>query len=306
MKMRLPVVLLIVVTISKILSRFFPSVEVQGTQAKLPYKGYIKVLVACRTGGSWYDTVMHVLSQATAPLALKICVMVECKTIHDVIPEDAVDTTLRNIVTLVHVKQRESRCPIAILRRMVRKCVHGDETIVVSLDERIKLCGGWDVIVMKLMHDMSYEAVLSMPHASKSGVPRFPTRTKNTNGVTFRGLDRKFSTPPRMDVVESVCLCTEFCVFPPKALKETTEWSPSPVAQTLHLASLGYRCMTSAFPLFEHDRTLYADVVKHDMGCVHAPLHKNERIGLTREAGDHEKIAKFGSCRAARLTLQFL
>ena len=332
--LQLPVILLLVAVPARIISRFFPHMPTEGTQINLPYKGNLKVLLACTTN-TWYDVVMHVMAQASAPLTLQICVMIECDHIREVSFEDDVDPHLRGIVRLMHVKRRRHKqSPIAKLQRIASRCVAGDETLVVYMDERVKLVSGWDVWIMKMYEDTArvgggrggergrdggaigdQNLIVSCPHASKSNLAQFPTlrQDQEANRVT-RGLDRKFGPTHRVELVPSVCLCTELCVFPPDALRgfrATKEGNKvpteSPVAYTVALEERGFVMAVPTIPLVEHDKTLYANVMVHDKGCDNTTtvVSKNERIGLTRHANDYEKIVKFGSCRAAKLTLQF-
>lgn len=249
---------------------------------------------------------MHIITQASAPNNLKIDVMVECKDIGDVTFEDDVDQHLKGLVRLIHVKDKGVRCPILKLKRLTKRCVEGDETLVVYMDDRVRLVRGWDAMLMQLYAESLPRMVLSAPGASKTGIPKFPTRTKNVDGV-FRGLDRKFeSRNLQIDVVPSVCVCTEFCVFKPDVLREIRAWPSSPVAFTESLRRSECVVTAPTVVLVEGDKRLYSDVVSCDAGCKDVELHKAQRVGLTDEAEDVEKIVKFGSCRAAKLTLQFL
>ena len=168
----------------------------------------------------------------------------------------------------------------------------------------------FSAVLMKLYKGSS-SMVLSCPHSSRSGVPKFPTRTRNAEGVVRRGVDRKFSSN-RMewcDLVPSVCVCTEFCVFRPKVLKDFKAWKSSPISFTEDLQKMGCQItVPTTIPFLENDKRLYADVLQSDTGChlEGTSTQKLHKIGLSSEPNDAEKIAKFGSCKAAKLTLQFL
>ena len=70
--LRPPVILVILCIVGKIIRSLFPKVATEGTQINLPYKGNIKVVVVCTPKESWYDIALHVLSQSSAPLNLKV------------------------------------------------------------------------------------------------------------------------------------------------------------------------------------------------------------------------------------------
>ena len=167
---------------------------------------------------------------------------------------------------------------------------------------------------MKLYDDHpSYgKLVVSAPCGSRAFVPKFPTTTGSggSSGV-YRGLDRKFAAAETLGVglAPSVCVCTEFCAFRAQALKDVvTKWPPSPVALTRELMASGCTMAVPTCVLVERDPRLYSHVVRFDRGDKEAahPPPKSHRVGIVDGDDTREKIVKFGSCRAATLTLQFL
>ena len=63
--------------------------------------------------------------------------------------------------------------------------------------------------------------------------------------------------------------------------------------------------LVPALPLVERNEGLEDDYLDADEGCEGAACSAYERIGLTRDADDAERIRKFGSSRAARLAIEF-
>lgn len=301
---RIPVLILLCCIIVKIASSFFPVRQTQLQDTSLPYQSTIKVVFTC-TPQSWYDTVLHILTQASAPVNLRIDVMIQCDRLEEAIVDEGKESHFKGVVRLFHVKNRQKKCPIQHLKRLVQKCVvDTTETVVVYMDSRAKLVKGWDATIMN-----AYDTgvVLSVPSCSKSGRPQFPTRLRNEEGSVFRGMNRKFkSLRPQTILVPSTCVCTEFCVFPTNTLKQVSHWPSSPVEFTLYLERMGCFVACVNAVVLEHDKRFYSDIVLTDKGCKEATLLKEHRIGLCNGHDDAEKIVKFGSCKVAHLTLRFL
>ena len=273
---------------------------------KLPYKGNVKVVSACTPKDSWYDIALHMLSHASAPLNLKIEILVECQSVKDVHLEEEVEQ-MKGLVRLTHVKSKGGGCPIHRLKRLTSKCVRGDETLIVYIDSRSRLVHSWDLLLMKLHEDHEGDMIISAPCCSKTGTAKFPTLTGSSETGVMRGLDRKFeATDLGISIVPSVCICTEFCSFGPKMLKGVKEWKSSTVAFTRDMDEKGYKIACPTCVFVERDKSLYSYVVKYDKGCDKTVIEKYQKIGLVEHDDDREKIVKFGSCRAANLTLQFL
>ena len=304
--LRPPVILVILCIVAKIIWSLFPKVETEGTQINLPYKGNIKVVIVCTPKESWYDIALHVLSQSSAPLNLKVEILVECESVKDIHLEEEVEQ-MKGSVRLTHVKRKGEGCPIYRLKRLTNRCVRGDETLVVYMDSRARLVPSWDLLLMKLHEDCEGDMIISAPSSSRTGRAKFPTLTGGSEKGVMRGMDRKFvSTDLGISVVPSVCVCTEFCSFRPKMLKSVTEWKSSPVAFTRDMKAKGYMIACPTCTFVEREKLLYDYVVKYDKGCMKTAIEKSNKIGLVNPEDDKEKIVKFGSCRAANLTIQFL
>jgi hypothetical protein len=304
--LRPPFILLILCIIGKILWSKFPTVITEGTQTNLPYKGNLKVVLVCTSNDSWYDIALHVLSQASAPLNIKVEMLMECGSVKDIHLEEEVEQ-MKGLVRLTHVKRKGDGCPIRRLKRLTNRCVRGDETIIVYMDTRARLVRSWDLLLMKLHEDNEGDLIISAPCGSRTGMAKFPTLTGGSENGVLRGLDRKFGAHDLgISIVPSVCICTEFCSFRPKMLKSMTEWKSSPVALTRDMDEKGYKNACPTCVLLERDKSLYGYVVKYDKGCSKSTIEKPNKIGLVKPDDDKEKIVKFGSCRAANLTMQFL
>ena len=163
------------------------------------------------------------------------------------------------------------------MRRLMRRFVQGDETAVVVLDHRVRLVQGWDATVVSLLS--SRTRVLTAPAAGHA----FPTRTADGR----RGASRAFRTPPALATTPAVCWCAEFTAGTPAALA-----TPSP------------RYRVPCLPVVEADERLEAEHA--DAVVLATSVTKEERVGLSANPSDAERIRKFGSSRASRLAVAFV
>ena len=301
---RLSVILLFAALLARLVDRLFP-VRTVTAQSSRVSSANIKVLITCPSGKSWYDTAVHILVQSNAPRSVRIYILIECETINDTASDD-VDDTLRGVVEISHVKAPNQKDDINRIRRLIRRNITGDEDAIVCVDYRARLVRGWDSISLALLSSAAPNALISSPTSSSTGAARFPTRMGSDNGTVFRGLNREFKADESLMLVPSVCWCSEFCIFKPKMLENVAKWHNSVVAQTREFEAQGLDHMVPCTPLIEFDDRIHADITMNDVGTNKEPLHKYERMGLTKYASDAEKIIKFGSSRAARLAVQFM
>mgnify|MGYP006139570601 CR=1 FL=1 len=273
---------------------------------------HVKVLLAAPVRAPWRDALLHLLRQAAGPL--RFGVLLECTR-----PSDAalgeLESDLRPIARVVHArapKPEHARDPARRTRRLVRRFVAGDEGLVVLLDYRVRVMPGWDAACAELLRGTAAAcAVLSAPAAAKDGVPAYPTRrarTPHADGSVpvCRGVARRFEAPPAALAVPSVCWCAEFTAARPQAL-QGGRWpararGASAVAQSEDAA---LHHLVAALPLVDADDRLEAEYVEADAGHAGAACGAHERVGLTRDADDVERIQKFGGSRAAKLAVAF-
>ena len=204
------------------------------------------------------------------------------------------------MLTVDGVRARGKACVARRMRRALRRNLQGDESVLVFLDAHARLLYGWEESILRMVEEAGNRTVLTAPCAAPDGSARFPTLTGDP---ARRGPCRAFPTPASASSAPSVAVCYEFCAAHPDAFHAIHEWVPSGSRQADVLAQSGVRCAVPAMPLIEFDRGVdarYAD----DVPGIRAGT-RSARVGLTEEAGERECILKFGSCRAARLTLQF-
>ena len=258
---------------------------------------HVKVLLAAPVRAPWREALLHLLRQAAGPL--RFGVLLECTQ-----PSDAalgeLESDLRPIARVVHARAPKARDPARRTRRLVRRFVEGDEGLIVLLDYRVRVMPGWDAACAELLRGSS--SILSAPAAAKDGVPAFPTRRARSGGAVARGAARRFEAPPAALAVPSVCWCAEFTVAKPQTLRAwpSRERGASAVAQ-----SDSQHHLVAALPLVDADDRLEAEYVEADAGHAGAACGAHERVGLTRDADDVERIQKFGGSRAAKLAVAF-
>lgn len=269
------------------------------------------VAFTCSSKDDWREAVFQLLSRSRNPKCVKVHVFVECSGIKEVTPEEAIDPSIRGSVTLTHIKSRKGcECPITRMRRATKWIKKRNEgSRVVFVDWRARLVADWDVLVsetFKHIQDQGGGVVVTSPTASRKGKPRFPTRrVSESRGCVVRGEDRKFACTS-VPFTESVCICTEFCVLDSKMIREISSWPPSPILLTDHIFSLGGSVKVVTFPVVAHDTRIEDDISFFDEGSKSKEIDKCEKVGLTKCPTEEERIVKFGSCSAAKLTLQFL
>lgn len=101
-----------------------------------------------------------------------------------------------------------------------------------------------------------------------------------------------------------MCWCAEFTAASPRALLTwpAREAGASAVAQS---GGADVHHLVAAVPLVDADDRLEAEYVDADAGARGAACGPHERVGLSRDADDVERILKFGGSRAARLAVAF-
>lgn len=283
-----------------------------------PRARHIRVLFSAPIRETWRESIVHILTQALVPRNLHVSVLLECTQLSDANLGE-LSSELRPFVRLVHARApaRTSSSslpsdPLKRHRRLMRRFVKGDESLVVVLDHRVRLMRGWDAMICTCLEqeevrngdDSEVPVVLSAPAATRAGVPAFPTRRRRSDGVhVARGVARAFEGPAAAHALPSVCWCAEFTAGSPAAL---CDWPRGETSSAVGLTDhSGRRHVVPALPLLEADASLEQAYLDADLGCASALYGACERVGLTRDADDAERIRKFGSSRAARLAIEF-
>lgn len=333
-EMHLPVVVLVVAIVTSLVSRVLQRFGVIGRlrdDAAAPEAAgatarHVLVCMAAPVREPWRDALLHFLSQAAHPEALRFGVLLECTTPRDAELGD-VDPELRGFVRVVHARARSGDDdPAARVRRLARRFVKGDETLVVLADHRLRLARGWDATVTRILGGetaagggdtatggggagvaASTTVVLSAPAASQEHAGAFPTLRRSDARGVVRGGSRRFEGSRAAPLaVPSVCWCAEFTAARPQVFADR-RWP---------VAGAGYVTQTRALPdavflvpvgpLVLADERLeerYADGDRGTSAATRCAAH--ERVGLTRDEEDVARIAKFGSANAARLAVEF-
>jgi hypothetical protein len=309
--LRLPIVLLLIAVVSSLVHRTLRRVGLLAAPTVAPptVGAPTKVLLATSVRGPWHEAIVHLLSQAHEPRALRFAALLECTR-----PSDAdvgeLGSDLRPVARLVHARARSAH-PVHRLRRLARRFVEGDEGLVVVIDARARVVRGWDTLLASALASGSggrrAAVVLSAPAAStREGVPAFPTRRMNSSGRAARGLARRQEGQPAPVAMPSVCWCAELTAARPAALRAWLSAHPKETTSAVALTEgCAVRHRVPAFALVEDDPALEADCRAADGGSADAACGAHERVGLTHDGGDAQRITKFGSSRAARLAVEF-
>lgn len=253
----------------------------------------IHVIASYRYVDAWRERVSHILASAHVPVA--ISVLLECDDhTQTVNTHDASDSILR---ARVHVEctDRNVLHPNAVLRRLVRRFVAGDETIVVHVSSCARLASQWT----QRLHISHVQdgRVVSCPTPSTTGCARFPT-LDSSDGTTRRGASRCIAgtVMNAIDTVPSVCWCPEVTVGAGETMRAWTTIRTNSFVDQVDQSSHA----TYTYPLLCYDDTLEDEMQSLDAGSTNHDLLKCERVGLTHAADGNERIIKYGSLFAAR------
>lgn len=304
--LRLPIIVLLVAVAARLVDRLAPRGGAPRDAPPAPSRGDVVLLIACGARDAWREAVEHAVARAEEPRRVRVHVMVECASLADATANEHVDAHLRPLVRVDHVTMPPSACPLSRLHRMARRAACGDGGRAVYVDVDARLESGWDGTLLDLAARAPAGTVISAPSASRSQTAKYPTLRADGDGGVRRGADRRFVADAPVGMVESVCVCSELCALDGSALRAcAVKRYESPVALTDELAAAGHKIVVPTAPLVARGAArLHAKATAHDRGCARA-LHTNERVGLTPGALDVERIAKFGSCRQAKLALKF-
>ena len=276
-------------------------------KARTQYAHDVKVLFSVPIHDPWRDTLLHLLSQARYPRSIQFGVILECTSASDA-DFGNVDADIRSFVRVSHAPApRDPTDAGKRIRRLVRRFVDGSETMVIFIHPRVQVMRHWDVIASSLLEAESRSTarpvILSAPAASHDGCAGFPT-VWCRDSVVRRGTSRLATRPSskRPRATPSVCWCSEFTAAKPDVLQSwPLKAAASPVAQTV-----GLHHVVPMVPLVEADPKLEEAILTADPGHPDASsCGAHERIGLTRDADDRERILKYGSSSAARLAVRF-
>lgn len=308
-RMRLALCVLIIAIVSSFSVRFSSRV----IRAPGPVAHNVVVMFACRARWRWMDTVLSLLSQANSPRFLRIKVMLECCKVSDTLRGD-VAPELRSIVQVSHTSKQapdQHSCTVERVRRLIRRFVKGDERLIVVLDARARLVRGWDSLLMHLLDQHDVHTVLSSPPPSDEYVPTFPTLrplhkdAPAANGALIaRGPSRRFCADAAKATSPSVCWCAELTACRPAAWREVSRWHRSPLLQSLEMERCGNSHVAPRVAVLQPDKSLERAMIDLDEGTDEIRLTDALLAGATERASDAERIAKYGSSRAAKLAIR--
>ena len=240
---------------------------------------HIKVLIACKPDQPWQECLWHLITRASSPQNLRFRVMLRCSTLHDA--DVALDSALRRHARVSYVPRGQHDGSAGDL---VAHFVRGDERYVCVVDSAARVVVGWD----RDLVPSERRVMLSCCVPKEQGSACFPVLARDGR----RGKERSFVQPARV-FVPSVAWCAELSIASPSVWKEWVENGKEPWHHV------------PAFPILHPFEPVGNDTPPPSSSSSSSSPSYEERVGLTRHAGDVEKIAKYGSARAARLAVEF-
>jgi len=294
------------------------------------------VLVLFSTPASAYDwnaLLWHCIHTSTRPSSIHFGIIVHCSKTSDA--DVDVDSLLRSRVRLYHsIASSTERVTPALLSRLVRKFVMGDEAFVVVIDKRVRLRPSWDSTIRSIC--LSPHDILTAPASCGEDTSFFPcvrALVASTECTRAPSLPFHMRVP---EVVPSVCWCAELTCALPHTLKfvcdrascsHTFVVTPLPLVYDDTQLERAYHntCAYTSTSCFALCRTTSSDDARHPTpSSVPTPrvgsaggganirnyepsavVAKCERVGLSEGHDDRESILKFGSTRAAKLAIKF-
>lgn len=250
----------------------------------------IKVLIAVPSFEDWNSILWNCVRSSLYPQQVTFRVLIECSSIHDA--ELDIDPILRPCVRVDYGVKKYVNVPERRVRRLTRRFLTHDESLVVVLDYRAVLRPSWDLSITSLCEELSNNSILSTPAATGHTVGHFPCLSSSDDGVR-----RVKSLPFHMaeaELLPSVCWCPELTIGRPAAFAEWT--ATGPLSSTLLL--------TTPTPLLINNPTLENVFIQSQQSCT-VVYKTHHSIGLADPHNNREAIIKFGSTRAAKLATRF-
>ena len=261
---------------------------------------HIKVLVAVPSCDDWNALLWDCIRAALLPQQVSFGVLLECSSVRDANTD--VDPILRPCVRMEYaVTQADPNDVAKRVRRLARRFVMQDESYVLFLDYRARLCPSWDRHLTSACASLRADAIVSVPSRSTTSVGYFPC-AEMVQGRTRRIESLPFYQPVEY-LVPSICWCPELTVGRPAAFES---WPPR--SCTLE-ARQTRRLLACPTPLLVDDTRLERLFLESPCACTsltfapHASSGWN--VGLVDPHDERETIVKFGSSRRAKLARQF-
>lgn len=269
----------------------------------------IHVLVSYGIRDPWREHVTRLITTSARPI--RVSLLLRCTDAQSVRERDAIDSILSPAVH-IEVGFRVPSHPNALLRRLVRKFVTGDERLVVFLGADALTCIGWDEVATSAQPDCDAGSVVSCPTAALDGRARFPTLRVRSNGSIARSTSAVMEgTEGR--TVASVCWCPEFTLMTGRVAqawsrRSTESYVDQCAAQQQRDgdgSSAPHRPhLVLGRPVLEHNDRVEDDMIDFDEGSSTHALKHCELVGITRSSTGAERIQKYGDLFQARLAVQ--
>lgn len=261
---------------------------------------HLRVLITVTASDDWNGLLWHCIRTAAVPRRVCFGVLVECEGLDEI--DSELDPLLQTVARIDHCLAPRDRHDVARrTRRLTRRFVVGDETLVILVDPRATLRPRWDAHLLAVAGDSGKALgdgdILSVPaRCTPAGDACFPCLRVRDGEVRRRG-----ALPFRLSdacLVPSVCWCPELTVARPVALRG---W---PAGRGI-LAQEGRTLWTTTVALLDDAPVLEQDYADSPHGGRPATLADVPRcLGLVEVGDERESLLKFGSSRAGPLAVR--
>lgn len=283
MTLPLPIILFVFAATMHVVSRlFFPFPRRR--LASHETDTHLKILLRVPSRVDWNNILWQYMKAAGNVRQLRFAVLVECLSLSDT--ETCVDPLLQSICSVEYVLQIRDLGVDRTVRRLTKRFVVGDETVVVMVDHHIRPRPSYDVGIVALCQKLgTEETVVSVPSRCTGGRGHFPCLGDDGR--------RSGSLPYRTDspcLVPCVCLCSEFIFGRPSIFKNWRDCS-------------AFTNVGTPFPLVHDDpqtESHHRDVC--EMRATSA--ERCTRVGIVDRNDETERTLKFGSARAGKLAIR--
>lgn len=246
----------------------------------------VHVYLYCEVDHAWVEDVRKLLSRAYKPWSVDVNVVLGCTRPEDAHHEHAsVPRDLGSNVSVELERSLRDEPYKKRWRKLLKKYGSIEEdAIVVLLSPGVGTVYGWDKVLRTAPR---LPITVPLPH-HETGIATFPTLGETTS---LRGESIAVQNPDRGLYVTAVCMCEEF-VAGKRSFMQT--W----------LGGQQTQWMVPAFDFLE--RAAKAPAWRNADGNDETPSTHAQKLGLSGLEDEVEFGLKFGSSKAARLSLKFI
>lgn len=243
----------------------------------------VKILLSVSSRDDWNAILWEHVRAAAFPRQLCFGVLIVCLDASDA--EQTLDPILQSVANIQFVPRRGASSVNRTVRRLARRFIVGDESLVVVAHPRVRFLASFDATLLRLCTDVDDRTLVSVPSRSTGCAGHFPCLRREDGR---RAVSRPFRTSEAC-LVDSVCACHELMFGRPGVF---LNWGDQP------------RHMTTPLALVVDDAGTERDTVASP-DCERHHVDRARAAGIVRLSNEQELILKFGSARAGRFAAEF-